>query len=268
MRALSIPVFALATLIAVGPGLAGADEAAPLAAAEQCRVDAIPAHTKVETRTVAVPAVRECKRIPRYETVRVPVYELRRVPVHETVQRPVYESREIPVYRTERVPIWGEKEVTVYKEVRTPVTIEVWNPFQCDDEVIELWDKCEEVPCGTRTVPAIVDYETRRIQCGTRTERIQTGSTAEEVLVGYRCERVKTGETERRHLVGYDTKWVVVEPAREEVVTEVIEMPCEPVTVVPDGTRAESPLPNTKRVLTEAQFDKAVAAASANSAGA
>jgi hypothetical protein len=261
MRPVTIPACIVAAMIAFAPVIAGAtdDDQIPEAAQEACRVASIPAHTRTVERTLTEPPVRCEQRVPRYETVTEPVYETRRLPVYETVEKPVYETREVPVFRTECVPVWGEKEVTAYREVRTPVTIEVWNPFACEDECIELWDTCEQVPDGTRTVRAIVGHETRQVQCGMRLEQHRVGTRAEEVLTGYRCERVQVGERAVRRLVGYETQTVVTQAARERVVREHEAVPCESVTVIPDGTTRSVPLRGTTRVMTEREYAQALA---------
>jgi len=261
MRHLTIPASIVAATIAFAPLIAGAKDETPDGAGDACRLAAIPAYTRVDERTVIEPPVREERRVPRYETLKEPIYETRSVPVYETVEKPVYETEEVPVYRTECVPVWGEKEITTYRTVRKPVTIELWNPFACEDACIELWDTCEQVPDGTRTVPAVVGHESREVACGTRLERRQVGTRAEQVLRGHRCERVVVGERDVRRIVGYETQTVVTRPARERVVREQTAVSCEYVTVIPDGTARAFPLANTTRVLTESEYAEALAEA-------
>ncbi len=249
----------------LAPALAADDEQAAPAetrtpSPSAARIAAIPAHTITTERTIAVPPKREKRRIARYETVREPIVEQRRVPVYGEREVPVYETVDVPVYRTERVPVWGEKQVTTYKHVRKPVTIELWNPFACENECVELWDTCEKVPNGTQTVKAIVAHEERRVADGTRLERKQVGVRTETVITGYRTEEVTVGERERRVCVGHDETWVVVEPARQRRVTECTDVPCERVTVVPDDATRTTPLAGTARVLTESQYAETLAA--------
>jgi hypothetical protein len=261
---------ALAAVVALAPVIAGAQDEAllPLAADADCRVETIQAYTRQVERIVVDPprTVERC--VPTYEDVSVPVYENRQVPLTATVEVPVYETVEVPVYRTERVPVWGEKQVTAYREVRNPVTIEIYNPFTCDDECIELWDTCEEVPCGTRTVRAIVDYEARQVACGTRLERRLNGTRQEERITGYRNERIQVGERTERRLAGHRTEVVVTCPAQTRVVTACEPVPCESVTVVPDGKTRDQPLAGTSRILTESEYQTAIISArSSSSAG-
>ena len=224
-----------------------------------CRIVVVPARTREVTRTIVEPPVTCEKQIPRYTSVEVPVFETRRIPEYEMVEQPVYETREVPVFRTERVPVWGEKEVTNYKAVRKPVTLTIPNPFGCEDPCLELWDRCEKVADGTRTVRAIVDHETREVQCGVRLERHQVGTREEKVLCGYRMETVQTGTRTERRLDGYDTETVVTRAARQRTVTETEHLPCETVTVVPDGSTRDVPLEGTTRVLTESQLRNVLA---------
>ena len=250
---------ALLATLGLAPAFA-ADAADRRATEDECRVAAIPAHTHTTERTVTEPPRREKRRIARYETIQEPVYECKRIPVYGEREVPVYETVEVPVYRTEQVPVWGEKQVTTYKHVRKPVTIELWNPFGCENECVELWDTCEKVPDGTKTVKAVVAHEERTVACGTRLERKQVGTRMEKVLTGYRTEQVKIGERERRICVGHDEEWIVVAPARARTVTETTQVPCERVTVVPDGTTRDAPLAGTTRVLTQSQYEELLAA--------
>lgn len=91
-----------------------------------------------------------------------------RVAVYEIVQEPRYEER--------RVPVWGEKTVPVYQQRRKPVTITVQDACGCD-QVLELWDRREEVQVGVERVRACLGY---------RTERVQVGTCPRRVLVGWR----------------------------------------------------------------------------------
>ncbi len=254
-------VAAAAALMVIAPAWAQEDAAipAPSAIDADCRIEVLPAHTRRMSRTIEVPPVVCERQVPRYETVRVPVYETRRVPVFKTVDRPVFEEREVPVYKTERVPVWGEKEVTTYHEVRTPVTIKLWSPFKCEDRCIELWDKCEKVPSGTAVVPAIVDYEERQVECGRRIERVQVGTEPERVLCGYETVREQVGEREEQRLAGFESQSVVVKPASVRTVTDCVEVPRERVTVIPDGTHRDTPLEGTNRVLTESEYRSTLA---------
>jgi hypothetical protein len=256
---------ALAALVSLAPVWA-ADRDAPAAAPSRapdakCRVASIPAHDVQHQRTVTVPEVRCDRRVPVYETVQVPVYETHQVPVTETVQRPVYTERQVPIYRTERTPVWGEKVVPVYRNVSKPVTLTLWNPFGCEDAHIDLWDTCDQVPCGTKTVRAVVDWQENQVPCGTRTERVRTGTREEQVVTGTRCERTQVGQREERRFTGWRHESVVVEPAKTQTVTESVHEPCETVTVIPDGTMREAPLAGTSRVLTESQYRSELAEA-------
>lgn len=250
-----IPVLMLGTA-----GLVFADTAATDTA--PCGYSAVlPAHTKVVEREVTIPPVRCMQRVPRYATVQIPVYDTRRVPVYEEIERPVFETFEVPVYRTERVPVWGTKEVPVYRSVSKPVTVCLPNPFTCCDTEIELWDECEEVPCGTKTVRAIVDYEARQVECGTRTERRQTGTRTERVLTGYRCERYQVGTREARRYAGCELREVVIRPAQTRIVKECVIVPARCVTVIPDTAPPTQPLAGTETVMTESAFERALAEA-------
>lgn len=252
---------ALLATLGLAPAFASDGDDLRRATEDECRVAAIPAHTRTTQRTIHEPPLRRQRQVPRYETVTEPVYETKLVPVREMRDVPIYETVEVPVYRTERLPVWGEKQVTAYRKVRKPVTIEIWNPFECENECLELWDTCEDVPDGTKSVRAIVGHEERRVQCGTRLERKQVGTRSEEVVVGHRSERVKVAERTRRVCVGTDTEWIVVRPARDRVITETHDVPCERVTVIPDGTTRAAPLAGTARILTASQYEELLAAA-------
>jgi len=250
----------LATAMVFTPVLAGADEPAPEAPDDACRVETIPAHTRVVERTIVEPELRAERHVPRYESATVAVYETKHIPVHGDVEVPVFETKEVPVYRTERIPVWGEKEVTAYREVREPVSVQIWNPFRRGDSRIKLWDKRRHVPDGTKTVRAIVDYETRRVQSGVRLERTQIGTRSERRIVRHRSERVQVGTREERRIVGYDTEWVVTQPAREHVVKVTVSVPAEQVTVVPVGATRTKSLAGTKRILSRTAYEQALAA--------
>ena len=256
-------VLAGAAFLLPPAGARASDEFPPpapdAATADGARIAVIPARTICVEDQVTEPPVRCEQRVPRYETVTVPVYEQKRIPVYESVERPVYETREVPVFKTERVPVWGRKEVPTYRKVKKPVTIKLWRPFACEDACIKLWDKCEDVPDGTKTVDAIVAHEERQVADGTRLERVQVGTKAEEVLVGYRCERVQVGEREERRLVGYENRSVVVAPARQRIVRKRETVAAERVTVVPNGATRDDPLPGTSRVVTESQYRELLA---------
>lgn len=253
-------VAAAGALLSLAPASA-ADEHADLrqATADECRVASIPAHTRITERVEQVPPVYREEQVPVYATVQVPVYETRRVPVYETVEKPVYAEREIPIYRTQRVPVWGDREVTVYRQERKPVTVDLWNPFECEEFELELWDTCEQVPCGTRTVRAIVGHEEHRVPCGTRVVREQVGVEPEQILTGYREVREQTGTREERRVTGWTTRRVVAEPARSRALRTCVPVPCEAVTVVPDGTTRGEPLVGTSRVMTESEYRDALA---------
>lgn len=259
---------AAAALLDLAPAFADgeASDALPTASDDQCRIEVLPAHVRTVQRQDCEVPVRCLQRVPIYEPVLVPVYETRQVPVYEDVERPTYETYEVPVYRTERVPVWGEREVPVYRQVKEPVTICLWNPFCCEDAEIELWDRCTSVPCGTQKVQAIVDHEERQVECGTRTERRQTGTTRERVLTGHRCEQVQVGTREVRRFVGCELRDVVTQPAATRTVTECIEVPARSVTVTPDGTRRDEPLAGSEAVLSESEYQAALAQAQGESA--
>ncbi len=235
----------------------------PAAAAEAggARVAQIPAHCREVREQTQVAPVTEARQVPVYEDVTVPVYEVRCVPEVRTVEVPVYESREVPVYGTQRVPRWGEREVAVCAEVCEPVTVCVWNPFTCENEEIHLWDRTRQVQVGTRTEPAIVGYDEQTVQVGTRTERVPAGTETRQVLAGYRNERVQVGERTERRVVGWRSEEVVVAPARVQEVVRTEQVPCEAVTVVPDGVTGAAPIPGTRRVMTESEYHAALAAA-------
>jgi hypothetical protein len=258
-------VAAIAVAIASAPRAGAAPGSPPELTAQtstteaSCRVVVIPAHTRTVQKTIVEQPLTCEQRVPRYKNVDVPIYETRRIPEYERVEQPVYETREVPVYRTERMPVWGEKEVTAYRSERRPLTIEIPNPFGCENPCLELWDRCEQVPDGTRMVRAVVGHETREVQCGTRLERHQIGTREERVLRGYRVETVQTGIRKERRLDGYETRTVVTRAARHRVVREEVPVPCETVTVVSDGSSRDAPLEGTSRVLTESQLQGVLA---------
>lgn len=256
---------AAGALLSLAPAW-GQDELPPPRAATdaRARVAAIPAHTRVRERVEQVPPVYCEQRVPVYETLSVPVYETRRVPVYATIEKPVYADREIPLFRTERVPVWGEREVPVYRRESRPVTLELWNPFECEDLELELWDTCEEVPCGTKMVPAVVGHEERRVPCGTRIVREQVGTEPAQVLAGYREQREQVGEREERRFAGWSARQVMTRAASSRTVRECVPVPCETVTVIPDGTTREQPLAGTSRVMTESEYREALAQADAS----
>ncbi|MDJ0975661.1 MAG: hypothetical protein QNJ98_14460 [Planctomycetota bacterium] len=255
-------VLAIALVFALAPTAFAAEAPEDPCAPEPpaCRVEVIPASCTWVEREVQVPAVTRRVCTPVYETVEVPVYERKCTPRFEEVQVPVYAWRDVPVYRTVKKPVYGEKQVPIYREVKTPVTITVWNPFCCECEEIELYERCEKVQVGCETVPAIVGYRDEQVQCGTRKERYVSGHTTRQVRVGNDVEVVQTGVREERRLTGYKTEMVEVRPASTRVVRERVVIPCRRVTVVAETAETTAALPGTTEVLTEAEFQTVLAA--------
>lgn len=155
MKTLAIPMCALAGLIAAAPAVARSSDGRPFASPNQCRRDTIPAHTHYVTKTILLPAERELRQVPRYETT-----------------------------------------------------------------TVKLVESAQDNGDGTL-----------RVQLGARTER---------------------------RIIGFTSEWVITVGAREREVTELIQIPREHVTVIPDGMRIDAPLRGTTRVLTATAFAELV----------
>lgn len=249
---------------ALAPALVGIaqDSSAPAT-----RVATIPAHEAlVENERVCEPAVMGERQVPIYETVKVPVVETRCVPVLQKVEEPVYATREVQAFEDHQVPVTGPVEVPVYESKKKPVKIEFTNPFTCRPVSWHLWDRCEYVCAGTRTEQGVVGYRTEQTPV-TRTETYVSGTRTREVQVGQRSETVTVGTRDEQRCVGFKSEPYVMRPAVTQHVRERVNVPAETVTVVtaPDATGV-APSPGTSRVLTEKEFQDALASASASPA--
>jgi hypothetical protein len=219
------------------------------------RVEVLPARQVWEERTEVIPEVTRDEMVPVFETVKVPVYATQRVPITEQREVPVLGTREVPVVEERRVAEHGPVTVPTYEHRRVPVTLSIPNPFDCDDFCIELWDRCECVPNGTRVETGVVGWRAERVQVGTRQEAVVTGTRSETVTVGERFVNVVVGEREERRQVGTETRRVVVRPAQTRTSRVCVERPAESVTVVADGREAHAtPLPGTTRVISESEL--------------
>ena len=217
--------------VAAGRGLGDEPVVAP-------RVEQLAARRAWEERSEILPEVVREEVVPVFETVKVPIYALRRVPITEEREVPVLASREVPVFEERRVPEHGPMTVPTYERRRVPVTLSLPNPFDCDDVCIELWDRCECVPSGTRVEQAVVGWRSERVQVGTRWETYTSGTRTETVTVGERSVQVVVGERDERRQIGTETRRVVVRPAETRSVRVCVDHPAESVTVVPDGREA------------------------------
>lgn len=239
--------------------------ARPEAATSSARGDRwvgwLPAQQTWVAREEVLPAASCERQVPVFETVKVPTYEERRVPVHQDVTVPVFSTREVQVYDTLRVPEYGEIEVTVYEARSTPVRVSLPNPFSCECRPfdLKLWNRCEQVPVGTRHEQGIVGWRTERVVVGTRTETFQSGTETRQAVVGWRTERLQVGEREESRCVGWRTESIPVAPERRRVVRECVATPARLVTVTDGDPASTAPLPGTTEVVSEATFAQAQA---------
>jgi len=243
--------------------------------------------------------VYETQCTPEYRSVEVAVYETRAVPVYEERCAPRYESYEVPVYRTREVPRYAARSVPRYEDVAVPcfatrsvpVTRPVCDPCTGETRIEVCGHRTETYQDGTQTERRLVGYDSEQVQCGTRRECYQdgtesrqrlagydreqvqcgtrdecyaSGTRTEQVFVGNRSEVVQTGVRTERRCTGYTTEERVLQPARTDVVSErVVVSPARRVTVALGVPTAQvQPLPGTREVLTQAEFDAAAAEAS------
>ena len=241
--------------------------------------------------------VYETKCTPEYRTVETPVYETRSVPVYAERCVARYESYEVPVYRTRQVPTYATRSVPRYEDVAVPcyatrcvpVTQPVCDPCTgvtrmeiCgyrnetyesgsqterrlvgyDSEQYECGSREECYQDGTESRQRLAGYDREQYECGTREECYQSGTRTEQVFVGNRTEVVQTGVRTEQRCTGYTTEERVLQPARSDVVSERFVVPARRVTVA-IGVPANEvrPLAGTSEVLTQAEFDAAVAKA-------
>jgi hypothetical protein len=255
-----------ASLLAGAGALSVAGIAAAIARADdvpcKTRLDHVPAHQEWVERNVEIAAVTECRNVPTFETVKVPLYEERRVPTTREVEVPVYATREVPVFEERQVPVTGPVTVQDFKTVEEPVGIHFTNPFNCCPVDLKLWDRCTRVPCGSHVEQGVVGFRTEQVPCGTRTETFVSGTEKRVVSDGERCEVVKVGERDEARQTGWRTDTVVVTPARTETVRECLQVPAQDVTVVEQGDpNRAAPMAGTTRVMSEDDFRRACALA-------
>jgi len=119
----------------------------------------------------------------------------------ESVEVPRYVWCEEPIYREVCVPIHGCRTVPTWGTRETPVTIGAWDPCQCKEVEVTLWNRSEKWQTGVERVPAVLGYRTEKVLCGHRRVRKQDGwetiqrpvCDEEEVTVGWRTERRQVG---------------------------------------------------------------------------
>lgn len=253
----AVLILTLAPLVSAG----GEGEEENASASASCRVAVIPACCVAIEHEVVVPAVTRRVCTPIYETKTVPVFEIRRTPRYRTVEKPVYAWRTVPVYEAGRTPIWGRQKMLVYREVTSPVLMPVLNPFCCDCRVVKVGEqkRCALVDQGSK--PAIVGYRQESRALGMRREKYVVRTTTERIIEGYDVERVQVGTREARRLKGYHTKLVEIAAASSRVLEQRITLPARRVTVVPPDAVEQALLPGTSAVLSEAEYDAAVARA-------
>ena len=237
---------------------------------------------------VQVP-VYAAKRTPVYREVEVAVMDCREVPVYRTVCIPQYEDVEVPVMDCREVPVMGVRRVPVYKDVevpvygtqRVPLTRECCDPCTGEMRTVPCGFRCETIQTGTRTVrcqdgwreeeiqcgvrlerfqsgtetrKVFAGYKQEQQQCGVRMERFQNGTRTLKVLCGYRCERVEAGTRTVRRLTGYRNETIVVRPAYTRTYMRRVCVPCQAVTVYPDGAAKGEPLPGTAHAVLESEL--------------
>jgi len=234
----------------------------PAHVAAPSRVELIPARKLWVEEACEIPAVMQRRSVPVTTLVRVPIVETRRVPLEREIEVPVLATREVPVTAERRVPEYGPVEVPVLESRRVPVDLNIPNPFGCDDWCIHLWDRCEQVESGRQVVQGVTSWRTETIPTGTRTETYVSGYETRKVSEGERLEQVVVGEREEPRVTGWRTETVVVQPARTEARRVCRNLPQERVTVVAAPTTEGAVLaPGTTRVVTEAEFQAALAQA-------